>query len=580
MDANGLVNKDLEVYSSTTSYYLKKTTGSTVTEISRDSGKISVSDSLPKGKPRECYGVLGISRFLEASYLILISQARFIGRIKESFILQVAGIEFLPISTQGNQNFKGDQPFIESFNELVKTDSFYFSYDYDLTHTVQRIGNFTEEQKRSYMWERCEYKFWWNSYLCEDLVEASAHEVILPVISGYVQIENLNIKGLELDYGVISRRDHRRTGTRFNTRGLDTKGHSVNFVETEQVFCTWQSGKFVVCSYVQVRGSIPLLWNQKPCLAWEPSPEIEGNPSANAEAAKLHFEELQKDYSKVTLVNLVDKKKKQLRIGQAFTEVFKMVGEGKLNYVWFDFHAECRKMQWRNLSKLLEEVAEPLDSYEWCEGVVAKNEPVLQIQLNTQQAGVFRTNCMDCLDRTNVVQSVFARNVLHKQLHNLKMGNKPSGEAFPPFEEPLETCFRNFWANNADALSLFYSGTLAQKTDFTRTGKRTTKGALADANCGVKRYFINNFTDGSWQNTLDIFLGKVPVKDCRFKGKYNSVYVFGLTCVFLGLSCHLAAKNTSNNLGYTVIFLITGGLVTKLLSAYGNKFVDKPMKPN
>jgi hypothetical protein len=31
---------------------------------------------------------------------------------------------------------------------------------------------------------------------------------------------------------------------------------------------------------------------------------------------------------------------------------------------------------------------------------------------------------MDCLDRTNVVQSVFARNILHDILNKLGIGNK------------------------------------------------------------------------------------------------------------------------------------------------------------
>ncbi len=33
-----------------------------------------------------------------------------------------------------------------------------------------------------------------------------------------------------------------------------------------------------------------------------------------------------------------------------------------------------------------------------------------------KQQSVFRTNCMDCLDRTNVVQGMFARKVLNTQL--------------------------------------------------------------------------------------------------------------------------------------------------------------------
>ena len=37
-------------------------------------------------------------------------------------------------------------------------------------------------------------------------------------------------------------------------------------------------------------------------------------------------------------------------------------------------------------------------------------------ELQCQQTGVFRTNCVDCLDRTNVVQSLFAKRILEKQL--------------------------------------------------------------------------------------------------------------------------------------------------------------------
>lgn len=41
------------------------------------------------------------------------------------------------------------------------------------------------------------------------------------------------------------------------------------------------------------------------------------------------------------------------------------------------------------------------------------------------QKGVFRTNCMDCLDRTNVVQSVLARQLLLQWLIRLGIMNKP-----------------------------------------------------------------------------------------------------------------------------------------------------------
>lgn len=38
------------------------------------------------------------------------------------------------------------------------------------------------------------------------------------------------------------------------------------------------------------------------------------------------------------------------------------------------------------------------------------------------QRGVFRVNCMDCLDRTNVVQAALARHIMEQQVN--KMLNK------------------------------------------------------------------------------------------------------------------------------------------------------------
>lgn len=45
----------------------------------------------------------------------------------------------------------------------------------------------------------------------------------------------------------------------------------------------------------------------------------------------------------------------------------------------------------------------------------------------SQQRGVFRVNCIDCLDRTNVVQSAMARVVLESQLETLALLNYPNG---------------------------------------------------------------------------------------------------------------------------------------------------------
>lgn len=63
-----------------------------------------------------------------------------------------------------------------------------------------------------------------------------------------------------------------------------------------------------------------------------------------------------------------------------------------------------------------------------------------QTRVSHRQTSVVRTNCMDCLDRTNVVQSVISRWVLTRQLQEL--GILSPNESFESHEQ-FEALFRN-----------------------------------------------------------------------------------------------------------------------------------------
>ena len=56
------------------------------------------------------------------------------------------------------------------------------------------------------------------------------------------------------------------------------------------------------------------------------------------------------------------------------------------------------------------------------------------------------------------------------------------------------------------ALSKIYAGTGALKSSFTRHGKMSLAGAIADARKSATRVYINNFTDKGRQNTIDMLL--------------------------------------------------------------------------
>lgn len=56
------------------------------------------------------------------------------------------------------------------------------------------------------------------------------------------------------------------------------------------------------------------------------------------------------------------------------------------------------------------------------------------------------------------------------------------------------------------ALSKIYAGTGALKSSFTRHGKMSLAGAIADARKSAARIYINNFADKGRQNTIDMLL--------------------------------------------------------------------------
>lgn len=546
-------------------------------EIIFDAKKIT-----PTGQDKLFYSIFGTVTLSASKYLILITQSTLICKIRDSLIYRIDQIEFLPYTHPSilvkSSSKPTDDHFISLYTELIGTKLFYFSYDYDLTHSLQTLITSSTEFHQNPLWQRADPNYFWNRHACEELIDTQAHDFIIPVINGYVAYQKLMLQNVEIDYVLISRRDHRRTGTRFNTRGLNKQGHAVNFAETEQIVIQRKGIDLVISSFVQVRGSIPLIWEQKPTLEWSPRMRVKGTTQENIDTAQLHLEEMKRRYGEVTLVNLIDKKGNQKELGVIFTDLIDTLGDRDLKYVWFDFHSECKKMKWENLRKLLDIVNEYISRQNYFQATIKDGKPWHTAVVTMRQTGVLRTNCIDCLDRTNVVQSVFARNILLKTLNSLGLTQPPTGEAFQKLPEPLETFFRNLWVYNADAISILYAGTPALKTDFTRTGKRSYKGAIDDGLNSLQRYVKNNFLDGRRQDAMDVLLGRLTPKTSklqingRFKSLCTAIFLMGLGFT----TSHMCASLTGEGWGYISILSMSVGLFTSLIKKNGILIVDKP----
>lgn len=84
------------------------------------------------------------------------------------------------------------------------------------------------------------------------------------------------------------------------------------------------------------------------------------------------------------------------------------------HYLYFDFHTECRKMRFDRVSVLIDRLTPSLEAMGWYHSQ-STGPGLANVNVISKQKGVIRTNCMDCLDRTNVTQSALARWALNKQ---------------------------------------------------------------------------------------------------------------------------------------------------------------------
>lgn len=261
---------------------------------------------------------------------------------------------------------------------------------------------------------------------------------------------------------MISRRSRFQTGTRFFARGTDSNGNVANFCETEQIV----EYKGQIASHVQTRGSMPFLWSQTPSIKYMPDPVINGNPEETKAVMKAHFMEQMSFYGDQVAVNLVNQKKNEGRLEKYFRDLVASIGVNGVYYEPFDFHKECSKMRYDRLVLL----SEQLSTYRF--GYFHKASAG-----NSRQTGVFRSNCMDCLDRTNVVQAYLAAETLALIL--ARMGVLQSNSVTEMEQNvAFRTMYRHSWADHANLISVQYAGTGALKTDYTRTGVRTHWGLL------------------------------------------------------------------------------------------------------
>ncbi|XP_071071024.1 synaptojanin-1 isoform X5 [Dasypus novemcinctus] len=450
-----------------------------------ESGAVAVLSSAEKeaikgtySKVMDAYGLLGVLRLnlgdIMLHYLVLVTGCMSVGKIQESEVFRVTSTEFISLRIDSS-----DEDRISEVRKVLNSGNFYFAW------SASGISlDLSLNAHRSMQEHTTDNRFFWNQSLHLHLKHygVDCDDWLLRLMCGGVEIRTIYAAHKQAKACLISRLSCERAGTRFNVRGTNDDGHVANFVETEQVVYLDDS----VSSFIQIRGSVPLFWEQPGLQVGSHRVRMSRGFEANAPAFDRHFRTLKNLYGKQIIVNLLGSKEGEHMLSKAFQSHLKASEHAAdIQMVNFDYHQMVKGGKAEKLHSVLKPQVQNYLDY----GFFYFNGSDVQ----SCQSGTVRTNCLDCLDRTNSVQAFLGLEILAKQLEGLGLAEKP--QLVTRFQE----VFRSMWSVNGDSISKIYAGTGALE------GKAKA-GKLKDGARSVTRTIQNNFFDSSKQEAIDVLL--------------------------------------------------------------------------
>ncbi|XP_078086707.1 synaptojanin-2-like [Mustelus asterias] len=427
-------------------------------------------------KIMDAYGCLGVLRIKSGDwrlcFLVLVTGCTSVGRIRDTDICKITTTDFVPL-----QEAIADEERVTALRKLLNSGMFYFSSTpgsaFDLNLCAQKL--YTKDREAG-------SRFLWNQTLHIHLkqYQVNCSDWLLKVICGVVEIRTAYATEKKAKACLISRLSCERAGASFYVRGTDDDGHVSNFVETEQVIYLDDA----VSSFVQIRGSVPLFWEQPGAQVGSHHLRLTRGIEADAPAFDRHLILLREQYGSQVIVNLLRIKGGEEVLSRAFKKLmWASTHAPNTPMINFDYYHCMKGGKVEKLHSLLKpQLQEHLEEF----GFFTSGEHVH----HCFQTGVLRTNCLDCLDRTNSVQSYMALEVLYSQLKSLGMAFKKTVvERFVEF-------YKTMWSLNGHNLSKIFTGSRA------REGKTKVK----DGARSVSRTIQANFFDGAKQDAIDLLL--------------------------------------------------------------------------
>ena len=535
--------------------------------------------------------ILGIININNLHFVLYVTSSKEIGKIKNEIIYRIEDVEFCPmqnVELLSEEQKKLDQ-LKEGLTKLLKL-GFYYSFGFNLTNSLQNQGKLTyneqnnsplinPEQKMKYIYKTINHKYFFNYNLYKRFINKETKKPFdftyiftIPIICGYVGMYNHVINSSQIQFILITRRSQNYAGTRYNTRGIDDNGNVANYCESEQILIAGDN----LYSFCQLRGSAPVFFEQLGIMAYT---DITRGKHFSKEAFKKHLEEINQDFPLIHFINLLNQtKSSETPIIAEFEKQIKYnQNNDDIGYTYFDMQNECPKDNYSRIDLLINKITPVSEIFNFFSRNLSSE------QVYSVQKGTFRTNCLDCLDRTNVIQMRISWIILENMFKKLNLDNQLLQRLFNTKEgffsqdnNEFKEKFKDIWAENGDEISIQYAGTPSTITTVTKKGGHGFMGLIQHGIATVTRLYQGNFEDYYKQECIDVFLQKNIENeehinpDINFKllSRKNEYTKFSDFHIFIG-NYNLSGKSIDNAID-----------IVNWLISYKDNPLDKNMNLN
>ncbi|XP_058226897.1 phosphoinositide phosphatase SAC2-like isoform X2 [Rhododendron vialii] len=504
------------------------------------------------------YGIVGFIKFLGAYYMLLITKRRKIGTISGHAIYAITKKEMIPIphsTIRANMGYsKNENRYKKLLQSVDLTKDFFFSYSYHVMHSVQK--NLCHHEAGQVLYENM---FVWNEFLTRGIRNHLKNTLwTIALVYGFFKQVKLSVSGRDFKLTLIARRSRHYAGTRYLKRGVNEKGRVANDVETEQIVCedAPEGCLMQISAVVQNRGSIPLFWSQETSRLNIKPEIILSKKDHEYHATRLHFENLVKRYGNpiivLSLIKTREKKPRESILRAEFANAIAFINkdlteENRLKFRHWDLSKYSKSKSTDVLSRLHKVTADALNltGFFYCQvaapsctngllnlsffdekgdcciqnlchipkdadretrhdssGLDAAGNHIVKPPMF--QSGVLRTNCIDCLDRTNVAQYAYGLVALGYQLRALGFIESPNIDR----DSLLGADLMKLYETMGNTLALQYGGSVAHNKIFSESrGQWKAATQSQEFFTNLQRYYNNAYVDPEKQDAINVFLG-------------------------------------------------------------------------